>query len=345
MIGWLYRKIFIAIVVHENIYDINIVAKKKNKEIYKKHHHFEGDKALHDTFSAIQNYIDESPLHYIAILNSDPNQGALSGCSLHDINEIEELSGAKTLCRNQKWMLYTSIRELERLKKHYAPIGLDYIFSPFSIIEYFFQDKISTGFALYALAQNDAFSIAFFDEGNLEYAHHYVIGNKEADILKEDVSSSIEFSVGTEDEVEKGIVLDELEYSDDLDIIDELDDLSDDIEDLDALDEISEFHEDEPTPQEQKSNESLISEVKESIDRNNNDFYRFELIQKTLSEFYAGAHCRDRFVETIYIADAYGSSSELKRYLEEELFLSVLIRRIDLGNELLTLAMIEEEGL
>jgi hypothetical protein len=50
-------------------------------------------------------------------------------------------------------------------------------------------------------------------------------------------------------------------------------------------------------------------------------------------------------VETIYVADGYGSGTELKRYLEEELFLNVLIRHIDVADEVIALAMLEEEGL
>ena len=86
-------------------------------------------------------------------------------------------------------------------------------------------------------------------------------------------------------------------------------------------------------------------ELKQEMNGFNDDFARFEFIQKTLARFYASEHCHNRFVETVYIADAYGSGSELKRYLEEELFLGVLVRRIDLGDEVISLAISEEEEL
>lgn len=342
MIEWLYRKIFIAIVHDGDAYDVRVVILKQKKLFHKESNHFEGVSSREEMLSYVRKYTEESPLHYIAVLNPDPNQGGLSGCSLHDIED--ELNGAKTLCRNHKWLLYASIKELDSLKKHYAAVGLDFVFSPFSVIEHFFSDKIANGFALYALAQKDSFSIAFFDEGKLEYAHHYPMHRHEA-LGIEDEGIPLGFAVGVEEEeVEHGINLDDIESLDDLDIIDELDNLSD-IEDLDALEEIAEFSEDAPTPEEKHSVIPHGDEIKQEMDRFNDDYARFEFIQKTLARFYASEQCKNRFVETVYIADAYGSGSELKRYLEEELFLNVLIRRIDLCDEVIALAMSEEEGL
>jgi hypothetical protein len=55
--------------------------------------------------------------------------------------------------------------------------------------------------------------------------------------------------------------------------------------------------------------------------------------------------CRSRFVETVCIADSQGGSEELKRYLEEELFLNVLVRKVDVIESIHALAIQEEEGL
>lgn len=344
MIAWLYQKIFIAIVPDADSYDVRVVTLKQKKLLSKESRHFEGSTAYEDMAVYLRKRIDVSPLHYIAVLNPGVNQGALNGCSLHEI--ADELNGAKTLCRNQKWLLYASILELESLKKEYSTLGLDFIFSPFSIIEHFFGDKIGTGFALYALAQKDSFSVAFFDEGKLEYAHHYPMHQLQ-DSGAASEGTAIGFTVGVEEDeiIERGISLDDIENLDDLDIIDELDNLSD-IEDLDALEDIDEFSDDQPTLEEKRLILPYTDELKEEMTGFNDDFARFEFIQKTLSRFYASEQCHDRFIETVYIADAYGGSgSELKRYLEEELFLNVLIRRIDVGDEVISLAMSEEEGL
>lgn len=343
MIAWLYQKIFIAIIPDGGEYDVRIVTLKQKKLLSKQSRHYGGPSAHEDMLVYLRKQIDLSPLYYIAILNPGLHQGAMAGCSLHDI--ADELSGAKTLCRNGKWLLYSSILEIDTLKQHYSPIGLDFIFSPFSIIERFFADKIGTGFALYALAQKDSFSVAFFDDGKLEYAHHYPMHAHEGAANIED-GSGIGFSVGVEEDTvsEKGISLEDIESLDDLDIIDELDNLSD-IEDLDSLEDIAEFSDDQLTLEEKRISLPYSSEIKQEMSGFNDDYTRFEFIQKTLSYFYGSEYCNNRFVETVYIADAYGSGGELKRYLEEELFLNVLIRRIDMGDEVISLAMSEEEEL
>jgi hypothetical protein len=343
VISWLYQKIFIAIVHDGGAYDVRVVTQKQKKLINKQNKHYEGESALSDTLSFIRKQTEESPLHYVALLNPSPHQGALG--EYFSQEKGNALPGTKTLSRNEKWTLYTSERELEETLKQYAPVGLDFLFSPFSVLERFFADKIAGGLALYAFALKDSFSVAFFDEGKLEFAHHYPMHQNSVSVIVEE-GSPASFSLGVEEEEEhgKGISLDDIESLDDLDIIDELDDLSD-IEDLDTLEEIVEFSDDAPTLVEKHATVPHADEVKGELDQFNDDYARFELIEKTLSTFYAGEHCKNRFVETVYIADAYGSGAELKRYLEEELFLNVLIRRIDVCDAVISLATDEEEGL
>ena len=336
MLERFYRKIFVAIVPDESAHNVTVVGIKNKKLLYKKQKCFEDAEPSTAFFTYIRKYLEESPLHYIALLNPDPNQGAIEGCSLHDIQDEEGEKSVKTLCRDQKWMLYSSLRELEASRGRYERVGLDFIFSPFSVLEHFFADKIGGNLAIYALAQKDSFSLAFFDNGKLEYAHHYPIHTAQ---IASGETHTVGFSFDLmHEEEEIGIRLDDIENLDDLDIIDDLDDLSS-IEDLDTLEEIAEFSEEALAYEEQRPQDS---ELKDQPDRFNDDYRCFELIQKTLVRFYEEGHCRNRFVETIYIADTHGSSFDLKHYLEEELFLNVMIRKIDIGDEVIALSRIEE---
>lgn len=339
MIGWLYRKYFVAIVPNGERYDVSVAAYRQKKRLFKETKHFEGEFSAEEIARFVKKYSEETPFCYVAVLNSDPHQGALEGCSIHDINDEEEISSVRTLCRKQKWMLYTAESELESLQRRYAKTGLDFIFSPFSVIERFFADKIGGKLALYVLAQKDSLSIAFFEEGKLEFAHYSTMHRMEGETTAE-AGGIIGFSVGDEEDRSRGINLDDIETLEDLEIIDDLDDLSN-IEDLDTLEEIVEFSEDGPMLEEKRSSLFHGKETKEENDGFNDDFYRFELIEKTLARFYGGEHCRNRFIETVYIADGYGSSNELKRYLEDELFVSVMIRKIDLGEEVISLSLHE----
>lgn len=337
MIGFLYQKFFISIVQDAGLYDVRTLVFKNKKESVKEVKIFEGESALSSLLGYLQKKVSDSPLHYIAVLNTDPRQGAVLGCS-HTLAD-DLLGDSKVVCRNKQWLLYSSLREIEKIKKTFSPIGIDYLFSPFSVLEVFFKDKIDSGIALYGLVQKNSFSIALFEHGRLEFAHHYNIHSDSESSMEDD--TSVGFIMDSEDDDFSTEAQDDIGILDDLDIIDDLDVFSD-IEDLDTLEEIAEFSEDELTPEEMKTVSSDSDTMKKDIERFGDDYSRFECVQKTLSNFYGMKECQNRFIETVYLADSYGMGTELKHYLEEELFLTVSIRRINLADEVLALALEEQ---
>ncbi|HEX5624238.1 MAG TPA: hypothetical protein VFX57_07350, partial [Sulfuricurvum sp.] len=282
-------------------------------------------------------------LYYISTLNVKAHQGAYAGCSNEGKNNKNDETGVKSLCRNKKWTLYASRDDLHSLTYHYNVVGLDFIFSPFSILEHFFADKIKDSFALYALALPGSFSIAIFDGGKLEYAHHHTHSQGEMASGNDEVSTADFTPPLMEHDIAEGLIdLEDIESLEDLDIIDDLDSLGD-IADLDELEEMHEFSEDMPTPEEKRFEQEQNSFLtKGDIDSSAEDYQRFEYIQKALQQFYSTDQCQNRFIETVCIADSQGGSEELKQYLEEELFLNVLVRKVDVAEEINALAMLEE---
>ncbi len=345
MLERLFQKIFVAIISGKDGYDIQSMVIKRKKILHKESRHFEGEAPSAVMIRYINDVIDPSPFFYISTLNLHANQGAYDGCSkpaeyLHKQDAV----GIQTLCRDEKWTQYASQDAIYQLRSHYTAVGLDFIFSPFSMIEFYFADKIKNSFALYAFGIPELFSVAIFDGGKLEYAHHYTLGSSSVTIDEED--SEMEFtSPSLENEVHEGTIsLDDIEDLDDLDLLDDLDSFGD-IADLDDLAEVSEFSEDTPTPEEKRQErDNNTSAVKDEIDASSEQYQRFEFIQKTLERFYASSHCHNRFIETVCIADSSSGSDELKRYLEEELFLNVLIRKVDVCEGINALAQAEVEG-
>lgn len=345
MLERLFEKIFVSIVPVEDGHEVLTVALKNKKVLYKEQRHFEGSEASRAMNRYIQEAVDVSPLYYISTINTQAHQGAHAGCSNNKKTQHSDDTRVSEVCRNKKWTLYASFDDLHSLSYEYNTVGLDFIFSPFSILEHSFADKIKETFALYAFSMPGLFTIAIFDNGILEYAHHYM-DEKGPDM--EDTAEVLDIDFGSdmveEEEDRDGLInLDDIEGLEDLDIIDELDSLSD-IDDLNELEDVHEFSEDMPTNEEKRlSREHMM--IKEEIDGSSEDYQHFSYIQKTLHQFYSMDECRNRFVETVCIADSTGTSEELKRYLEEELFLNVLIRKVDVIETINVLAMLEEEGL
>jgi hypothetical protein len=318
-------------------YEVLCISVKNNKIIFREQNHFVGDVPSLSMNRYIQHKIDATPYFYISTLNLHGNQGAYEGCARPSVHFHSDVVGISTLKRNDLWTQYTQAEELHRLRNHYAVVGLDFIFSPFSMIEFYFADKIPNTFGLYAFGGLGFFAVAIFDTGKLEYAHYYTTHNG----VKNDKDEP-SLSFGSESVSEhKPIVLDDIEGLDDLDILDDLDSFVD-IANLDDLDEVNEFSEDTVTPEEIRHiRDNGMDSAKHIIDNLGEEYERFEFIQKTLERFYSSAQCKNRFVETVCIADITLGGDDLKRYLEEELFVNVLVRRVNACEGIHALALME----
>ena len=131
-------------------------------------------------------------------------------------------------------------------------------------------------------------------------------------------------------DIDDSIDLDDIDADDD---IGSLDDFGD-IEDLDSDVDIEEFSE-------AKDIEEIVEEKEVSIDDFNDDYNKFIMIQNAINNFYHDEKYESSFVESIYIADSIGVSEDLKKYLEEEMFLNVRVRKISLEEELSEMARLE----
>jgi len=343
----LYLKVFVGIVIMQEKCDVVIEIVRGDDVNERISESFETTVVNEAMVEFIEPYLAESPFYYVALLNPIKKQGALPTCLERKAKEFIDTSTAITLCQDRRWMVYADKPELDVLKKQYQAIGFDFIFSPFLVIKYFFHDKISNDHALFVLTEENAISVSVFYEGNLLFAQYIPI---EDELLRDiDVSDATSLSFELEDDdLDEGIELDDINAIEDLDGLDDLNDIEDldglddlnDIEDLDTLDEIEDFSDvpagaDERVAQEQRS--EVQNEVS-SLEGFNHDFKRFQLIQSALQSFYSDPKYENRFIESVYIADSCSVSDDLKYYLEEELFLKVYIRRIELAAEIVDLA-------
>ncbi len=322
---------------------INILVDIKKTTIYVEELHFNGKSQNHekifDTTSQekiylyIKNIAKKTPLHYISILDSSLEQGATPTCSSQDMAQFCDLGVAKHVCYSKQWGYYTSKLDVLEYQKKYAKIGLDYIFSPFLLLSNFFKDKIDEDLSLYILVQNDFLSLCVFNHSELVFAQHLDMDNQnefQDDLLMDEHSDDEDLSL---DDV--GIDLEDVNVIDDIDSLDDFDD----IQDLDTFDEMDEFSEDESQETED------VAVVEPPLDEESSfgeNYHRFSLIQSAIKDFYLDEKFASDFLQKVYIADAIGINDELKKFLEEEMYLSVVIRKIDLGVELSKAAKAEE---
>ncbi|MEN8304117.1 MAG: hypothetical protein ABFQ64_08595 [Campylobacterota bacterium] len=329
----LYLKVFVNIVVKNSTSDVYIELCSKNGVIDNVEDSFNTTKMSEDMLEFISSYTRESPFSYVSLLDMSESQGAIPTCSKNRLSYYHDVSASEYKCHDKKWTYYTSKSDLYDIERRYKDTGVDFVFSPFSVLANFFKDKVDSHHAMYILVQEGFVSIAVFDNSKLLFAQHLDMENiMESDDLLIDDSDDIL-------DVEDGIDLE------DIDVVDSDEALEDfsDIEDLDSLEEIDEFSDHKDVEEEfyHKESSELADDEESGF---NEDYQRFSLIQSSINRFYKDDKFDSKFIENVYIADSVGVSSDLKRYLEEEMFLSVYIRHLELGVEVSELAR-EEVGL
>jgi hypothetical protein len=328
----LYTKVFINIIV-ENAQTVVYVEVCSGKNVLQSmHKYFDTTTMNSKMYEFINVYYKESPFCYISVLDKSPLQGAAPTCDAKEMSKYYDINSSEYRCFSKDWAFYTSEYDLEAIKHEYRSVGIDFIFSPFTILANFFKDKIENTLSMFLLIEDNYISFGVFNNSKLLYAQYLSMShNKESDeLLMEsslDDDEDEEISLGIE-----GIDLEEIDIDDDSVGFDDFTN----IEDLDDTDSIDEFSEEQEIREISAKEEHHVSS-----DGFNEDYQRFSLIQSALNTFYKDPKYNSQFIESIYIADGVGVSGDLKNYLEEEMFLSVFIRKIDLGAALCDMAKAE----
>lgn len=331
----LYSKVFINIIVLDTSSVVYIEVCSKDEVIDSDSSTFKTTGINSEMFEYIREYIKLSPFYYVSILDKSTAQGALPTCDKNEMSRyIDTSSVIQTICKSNRWSSYTYENDIKDIKYEYKSVGLDFIFSPFDLLTNFFKDKIDNHLAIFLLIEDRNISLSVFDNSSLLYAE-YLDMKKESESDPELIDSSLEDDLLLEIDA---VDLEDIDVDIDMDMDDDdsLEDFSD-IEDLDSGEDIEEFSE-------AKDIEEIVEhEDSEELDEGlNEDYHRFTLIQDSINSFYKDDKYESEFLETVYIADGIGVSSDLKKYLEEEMFLSVVVRKIDLAEELSRMAKMEQ---
>jgi len=341
IIEFLYLKVFINIIIKKSTTIVYIEVCKKDEILQSLERVFDTVKINEKMFKFIDSFVQKSPFFYISILDTNEVQGVIPTNKDDEISNYVEKNLMNYKYYHNKWSYYTSKAEIKELQEKYKKIGIDFIFSPFILLNNFFKDKIDINKAMFILIKEDHVVLSIFDNSVLLYGDYLDIeydmdDGDEIELVDEiDLDEDIDMDMDMDVDLNDVDVLDEM---DDFDEIDSLDDFGD-IEDLDSMDDINEFSEDE------EIEENFIKDV-EKIDQKDevsftDDYRIFSAVQRSVNDFYQDKRFNSQFIESIYVADSVGLGGDLKKYFEEEMFLSVYIRQINLAMEVATLAKME----
>lgn len=106
----------------------------------------------------------ESSVSYIALLETEASQGVLHSCR---DSEGSDLSNVEKICIEKRWGLFIDKDELFERQKNYKQIGLDLLFSPFSLLASFYEKTLKESDGLYLLLTDDYLIAAVFKDNTL----------------------------------------------------------------------------------------------------------------------------------------------------------------------------------
>lgn len=162
-----YRKVFIAVAVMRNTTEVLVETRKHGTTVKKSRRTFNTVTLDEEITGYIAAAASQSPLHYIAVLNTFSYQGAIPTCSTLQLPRFADVTSCQTRCFDESWSVYASDESIYQIREFYAATGLDFIFSPFSLLRNYFAATIEDGPALYLLLAETYVVTAVFKEKRL----------------------------------------------------------------------------------------------------------------------------------------------------------------------------------
>ena len=262
---------------------------------------FKGKKREHELMDWYEEILQAYPKTYLATMLDSANQGAIPGCSKHDMKRFDiEGSLVHTLCIEGSWLVYVSLVEMKWFEKKHKSLTFDLIFSPFVMLYEKVKPKLTKTPVLVVLHQSGVLYVTVFSNEGLWFSQVLTISDSSID---EEILES--------------------EEDDDIGLAFDLENLDTDIEPISEVDTLDDFKED-MTSDNLDSNEESMLELLEY------DLSFFDRLKSAIENFYHNDLYRHEFLETIFIYDIDEKiGKDIVRYIEDELYMNCSLQVLD----------------
>jgi len=268
---------------------------------------------------------------YTSYLLDSLGQGCIPTCSEEKMDNfnIDKNNIVKT-CIDGKWMVYASKTDIKWIKNIFAEIDLDFIFSPYVLLNNFInKQKNCNKKTLHFLYMENSITILIFDKERLIFNAFFKIPYKEFDFEDDDEELKPENS----DKITEGIELDNIESED---------------EEFEGFVDITRLDDDDD---DLRDEEDILSSAKEDVETSTledlelygREMIIFKYLHSAIEEYYNNEDYESEFLEDIIIYNDSNISNDIINMIENDLFLNVEIHTIDVKEEMLNMS-IEEVG-
>lgn len=292
------------------------------------------------------NLQDEYNFVYISFLLNSMGQGAIDGCEAGDfLNHSVDLQSVSHISVDKKWSCYASFIEIKWAKNLFEGTGLDFLYSPFVVLnEFIAGQKPRSSPVLYLLNCQDFFILSVYKQGHLLFGAFFKTQSDDIFISSEPEEVEHWNTEKAQDNVESLISLDEQNVSNShMEELTSLDDLSD-IGDLSSEDSFSDVENTRVLGKFGQDFDKDISETDSDVELYGRDILVYKFLRSSMDEFYKNPLYRSEFIEEIVVFDNYEITSDIISTIESELLMDVEIHKVDIADKMCDMAIKEVFG-
>ncbi|MEZ7935025.1 MAG: hypothetical protein QMB67_08915 [Sulfurospirillum sp.] len=300
------------------------------------------DKTIEDYLMNLQ---DEYQFVYIAFLLNSLGQGAISGTGNATFTKHNvDIQNVHNVTLHNQWSAYASYIEIKWAKNLFSEVGLDFIYSPFIILnDFVVSQKLKNRPTCYILNCQDFFILAIFEEKQLHFGAFFKTQTDTAFTHSDDVND------WENEQEEEGILrseeLPEVNNTDDDEHegIEELSELTElgELEDIDDLRSTDSFSDIDDKGMNAFRGMEGLKEEDISLELYGRDLLVYKYLRTALEEYYHNPLYKSEFIDEIIIFDSYEISSDLIHQLEDELMMDVEIHKVDVSDRMCDIAIKE----
>ena len=346
-----FQNLFVAIVLTETEYVMHCKVLKNGSitKIFTKT--FPLTLPLESLDQSFSNYLmnlqDEYRFVYISLLLGSLGQGAIEGLNSSSFREHNvDIQNVHHVALSNQWSAYASFIEIKWAKNLFSEVGLDFIYSPFVVLnDFVVSQRLKNKPTCYLLNSQDSFVMAIFHEKELRFgaffktqsdtsftSHSTNVNDWENEPEEEGIMHSEEIP-----EMASEIPEEEHEGIEELSELGELGDLED-IDDLRSADSFSDI--DDKALGQFQGMENL-KEEDVSLELYGRDLLVYKYLRSALEEYYHNPLYTSEFIDEVIIFDGYEISSDLIHQLEDELMMDVEVHKVNIGERMCDLAIKE----
>ncbi len=301
---------YIAVIVEENRCRIRQKIVKNKNVLYLEEHSFDIP-SKDDLGVEVKNFLlklqEENDQTYIALFLNSLGQGVIPVCDEKLLEKFHiDQKSIKTICVENRFMMYATQIDVKWADKLFQDIGLDFVFSPFLVLDYFIQKEevIAGQVTLNILNTHNALTIMINKDSHLLYGSFFNVA-KDENLLYTDYTQ-------------------EEESFDEID----LDDVQDDVE-MDEIGNISD-------------NSNFVTNIlKEQETLSAQDERIIKYLSAALREFYSDDLYESEFIHQAKIYDSAGMHEGVMAYIENELLLDTSAVNISVRDAIIELSQKE----